>query len=82
VKVNLDDGYARSDEKSNSLLALDQALSKLETFSPVQRKVVEMRFYVGLSVEEIAAALEISPRTVKRHWATARLWLYSQMSSE
>ena len=61
------------------VLALNTALSDLAELDPRQAEVVEMRFFAGLTVEEIAEVLEISPATVKREWATAKLWLRRQM---
>jgi RNA polymerase sigma factor (TIGR02999 family) len=61
------------------VLALHDALSKLATLDPRQSEIVEMRFFAGLTVEEIAEVLEIAPATVKRDWATAKMWLKRQM---
>ena len=62
-------------------LALDAALKKLEALDPDQGKVVELRFFGGLTVEETAAVLGISPATVKREWALAKGWLYRELTS-
>jgi len=61
------------------VLALHDALSKLAELDPRQSEIVEMRFFAGLTVEEIAEVLEIAPATVKRDWATAKMWLKRQM---
>ena len=61
------------------ILQLDQALRAMERLDPRQIQVVELRFFGGLSVEETAEALEVSPATVKREWSTARAWLLRQM---
>jgi RNA polymerase sigma factor (TIGR02999 family) len=61
------------------LLALNTALSELAKLDPRQAEIVEMRYFAGLKVEEIAEVLEISPATVKREWATAKMWLRHQM---
>ena len=61
------------------VVALDQALERLAIVDPQQSRVVELRFFAGLSVEETAEALAISPATVKRDWATAKLWLYNEL---
>lgn len=66
---------------SVDVLALDQALERLAALDPQQAQIVELRFFAGLSVEETAEALEISPRTVKRDWATAKAWLYAELQS-
>jgi RNA polymerase sigma-70 factor (ECF subfamily) len=62
------------------LLALDAALSALERIAPEPARVVELRYFGGLSVEETAAFLGVSPATIKRHWAFARAWLCRQLS--
>jgi RNA polymerase sigma factor (TIGR02999 family) len=64
------------------IVALDQALERLAAVDPQQSRVVELRFFAGLSVEETAEALGISPATVKRDWATAKVWLYSELAGE
>ena len=61
------------------VLALHDALSKLADLDPRQSEIVEMRFFAGLTVEEIAQVLDVSPATVKREWATAKMWLKRQM---
>ena len=61
-------------------VALDTALQKLEALDPDQGRIVEMRFFGGLTVEETAAALGISPATVKREWAVAKGWLYRELT--
>jgi RNA polymerase sigma factor (TIGR02999 family) len=58
------------------LIALDDAMNQLATLDPRQCKIVELRFFGGLSIQETAEAVEISPATAKREWATARLWLH------
>ena len=71
------DGF--SEGQSTTLLALDDALGRLEQVNPRQCKVVECRFFGGLTIEETAAALGTSPRTVKRDWAVAQAWLHREM---
>jgi RNA polymerase sigma factor (TIGR02999 family) len=61
------------------IVALDEALERLAALDPQQGRVVELRFFAGLSVKETAEALGISPATVKRDWATAKLWLYNEL---
>src|SRR5687768_14245133 len=63
------------------VLELDAALQKLAALDPQQAKIVELRYFGGLTVEEVAEALETSPATVKRHWAVARAWLHKELSS-
>lgn len=67
-------------ELSEELLAVDEALAKLETLDPQQARVVEMRYFGGMTVEETAEALSIAPRTVKRDWAMAKAWLRLEFS--
>jgi RNA polymerase sigma factor (TIGR02999 family) len=62
-------------------LALDRALEKLEQLDPEQARIVELRFFGGLSIDETAAALQVSPATVKRDWAVARGWLYAELTA-
>jgi RNA polymerase sigma-70 factor, ECF subfamily len=78
-RVELEEGSMVSSEPSNEVLALHEALTTLEGLDPRQAKVVELRYFGGFSVEEIGDLLEMSPRTVKRHWALARIWLLKQM---
>lgn len=78
-RVELEEGIAISAERSKELLALNDALTALETINPRQARVVELRYFAGLSVEEIAGALDMSPRSVKRDWALARLWLFKEI---
>ena len=63
------------------ILALDEALEKLAVFDPQQAKVIELRYFTGLSIPETAEALGISPATVKREWVVARAWLKRELSS-
>lgn len=69
-----------SDEPSETLTDLDEALSRLEKLDPRLSEVVECRFFGGLTIEDTAAALGISPATVKREWALARAWLFRELS--
>jgi RNA polymerase sigma factor (TIGR02999 family) len=78
-RIVLDDGVALTTMRKTDLLALDDALNELARLDPLQSRIVEMRFFGGLSIEETAEALKISPATVKREWATARLWLHHEM---
>jgi RNA polymerase sigma factor (TIGR02999 family) len=68
-------------EQSEILLALDDAMRRLEGIDPRQSEVVECRFFGGLTIEETATAIGISPRTVKRDWALAQAWLHREMTS-
>ena len=64
------------------LVALDDALHELAKLNPQQSRIVELRFFGGLSLEETSRAMNLSPTTVKKHWAMARLWLHHQMKAE
>ena len=75
----LDEAVAQVQSQSIDLLALDEALEKLEKVDPQQSKIVELRFFGGLSIEDAANVLGISPATVKRDWAAARAWLYREV---
>ena len=75
VRVTFDEGLAHSPETSLDLIALDDALKQLDTAAPRQAKVVELRFFGGLEIDETAHALGISPATVKRDWTFARAFL-------
>jgi RNA polymerase sigma factor (TIGR02999 family) len=77
----LPDPAAASDELADTLVSLDEALNLLERVDPRQAKVVECRFFGGLTVEETAAAIGVSPRTVKRDWAVAQAWLHREMTA-
>jgi RNA polymerase sigma-70 factor, ECF subfamily len=80
VRVTLDEAVDFYDRNDISLAAVDEALSELEKLDKRQAQIVELRFFGGLTVEEIAELLRISPATVKREWATAKLWLQHQLS--
>ena len=69
-------------QRADELLALDEALGRLEALNERQSRVVECRFFGGLTIDETAAALDVSPATVKRDWTLAQTWLYQQMKSE
>lgn len=75
VQVTLDRIVATAKQSNIDVLAIDEALTKLAAIDRQQSQIVELRFFSGLSVEETAAALGVSPRTVKRDWSVARAWL-------
>lgn len=77
--IALPDQAGFTESQSRTLVALDNALTGLEQMQPRQSKVVECRFFGGLTIEETAMALDISPRTVKRDWAMAQAWLHREM---
>ncbi|HZI47667.1 MAG TPA: sigma-70 family RNA polymerase sigma factor [Pyrinomonadaceae bacterium] len=78
-KIPLDDVAIISTDRAQHLLALDDALQRLEQIDPQQSKIVELRYFGGLTIEETAEATNLSPATVKREWAMARAWLYHEL---
>ena len=78
-RVTLDEALVAGGERSIDLVALDEALERLAAFDPEQARLVELRFFGGLTVEETAEAMNISPATVKRHWAVACAWLAREL---
>lgn len=80
VKVSFDEAVAVPQvERDAELLALDESLEALSAIDPRQGRIVELRFFVGLSVREIAEVESLSPTTVKREWRTAKLWLLDRL---
>jgi RNA polymerase sigma factor (TIGR02999 family) len=73
--LSLDEEFVFSEERNEELVALDEALTELEQVEPRMSRVVELRFFVGLTVEETAEVLKVSPFTVHRDWRFARAWL-------
>jgi RNA polymerase sigma factor (TIGR02999 family) len=85
-KISLDESVI-ADATPNTaggvdVLALDSALGKLAALDPQQAKIVELRYFGGMTVEEVAESLDISPATVKRHWAVARAWLHQELTGD
>ena len=80
VRLPLDEALDFFVERDVNISAVDEALEELELVDSRQAQIVELRFFGGLTVDEIAAALKISRATVKRDWATAKLWLRSRLS--
>ena len=78
-RVELQDDLAISTEKLEEVLSLDEALRTLERLQPRQSKVVELRYFAGLSTEQIALLLGVSERSVKRDWSLARIWLFREL---
>jgi RNA polymerase sigma-70 factor, ECF subfamily len=77
--LSLDEGQVAVDDFAGELLDLDLALEQLAELNPRHARVVECRFFAGMSVEETAQALDVSPRTVKYDWALARAWLFDAL---
>ena len=71
-----------AEQDPTDLIALDEALQKLEKIDPRKGKVVTLRYFAGLTVEETAAAMDLSPATIKNEWAFARAWLHREMSGD
>ena len=80
-KVTLDAGIAAPETRGVDIQALDEALSSLGKLDPRQEKIIELRFFAGLSIEDASEVLQLSPATVKREWATARAWLYRELTA-
>jgi len=79
LKVPLDEAFVMTYQRSEELLAVDEALTRLAAHDAQQSRIVELRFFGGLSVEETAEVLTISTATVKRDWNVARAWLYREL---
>ena len=82
TRISFDKAMVLAPQREAEVIALDEALKRLTQFAPRKCQVVELRFFGGLSIEETAAALEISTDTVKREWRTAKLWLLHELSGE
>ena len=79
VQISVDEGMLASRDSLVDVLAIDEALAQLEIFDSRQAKVLELHFFGGLSIEEIARELKVSPRTIVRDWTMARAWLRRQL---
>ena len=80
-QVTLDDAMIRTEGRSIDVLALDQALDRLAVIDERQARIVELRFFGGLSVEETGEVVGLSPATIKREWSMAKAWLHSELKS-
>jgi RNA polymerase sigma factor (TIGR02999 family) len=83
AQIDLTDAAMQLESPSTDgtdLIALDEALSRLEKFDPRKAKVVSLRYFAGLSIEETAAAMDLSPATIKNEWAFARAWLHRELA--
>jgi RNA polymerase sigma factor (TIGR02999 family) len=81
IALTLDEIEVPVEQRADELVALDAALEKLEAADPELARLVEQRFFAGLSVEEIAELRDVSDRTVKRHWRLARAFLFDEMAA-
>ena len=79
-RVSLNDSLVHATAEDAMLPALDEALDRLEQLDPEQAKIIELRYFAGLGIEEAADALAMSPATLKRRWALARAWLFRELS--
>jgi RNA polymerase sigma factor (TIGR02999 family) len=84
VQITLDERLLATDQADRAvdLVALDRALTRLAALDAQQARIVELRFFGGLSIDETAEALSISPATVKRHWTLARAWLLRELEGD
>src|SRR5262249_44041746 len=81
ARLTLDPQMALPHARAIDLVALDDALNRLASLDPQQSRLIELRFFGGLSIDETSVVLGISPATVKREWATARAWLQRDMKN-
>jgi len=82
IRVTLDETALVTEERAEELLALDEALEKLAEFDRRRCEIVEMRYFGGLTIEEIAEVLKVHPNTVMRDWKAAKAWLYAELTTE
>jgi RNA polymerase sigma factor (TIGR02999 family) len=80
VRLDIQEIDLASPDADDQLLAVDEALDKLAAQDPVEAELVKLRYFVGLTVEEAASLLDISPRTARNYWAHARTWLYHEIT--
>lgn len=79
-KLSLDEALVVSQERAADVVALDEALRALALIDPKQSRIVELRFFGGLTIEETAEVLDLSAATIKREWSTAKAWLYHELA--
>ena len=78
--ITLDEAMVVSQQRAADVVALDEALKELAKIDPQQSRIVELRFFGGLTIEETAEVLGLSPATIKREWSTAKAWLYHELA--
>ncbi|OLE54525.1 MAG: RNA polymerase subunit sigma-70 [Acidobacteria bacterium 13_1_20CM_3_53_8] len=81
-KISLDQVTLMSPERAKELIALDEALEALARIDPRKSRIVELRYFGGMTIEEVAEVLKIAPVTVQREWRAAKAWLYKAVTSE
>lgn len=79
-RVSLNESLIRGVEDDAMLPALDEALTRLEQIDPEQARIIELRYFMGMGIDEASAAMKMSPATLKRRWAMARAWLFRELS--
>jgi RNA polymerase sigma factor (TIGR02999 family) len=79
--ISLPEDLMAASGRDPNLLALDDALTRLETLDPEKSRMVELRFFSGLSIEETAEVMKVSPRTIDRQWQTAKAWLHREIGA-
>lgn len=82
VHLPIEDAMDQAERSDRTLLAVDAALTRFAEFDPERSRIVEMRYFGGLDLEEIANLMQVSRTTVKRHWSVARMWLHRELEAE
>jgi RNA polymerase sigma factor (TIGR02999 family) len=80
-RVELDEEFSVGPDKLEEVIAIDEALERLAQIDPRQSRIVELRFFAGLKVEEAAEVMGVSPKTIKREWRSAKAWLHREMDA-
>ena len=80
-KVEIDDELLITNDKLENVIAMDELLERLAQIDPRQSRIVELRFFAGLSVQETAEVIGVSPKTVKSDWRSARAWLHRELDA-
>jgi RNA polymerase sigma factor (TIGR02999 family) len=80
--ISLDEAMVVSQDRAAEVVALDDVLKELANIDPQQSRIVELRFFGGLTIEETAVVLGLSPATIKREWSTAKAWLYHELAKK
>lgn len=80
-RVEIDEALCIVPDKLEDVIAIDEALERLDRIDPRQSRIVELRFFAGLNVEETAEVMGVSPKTIKREWRSAKAWLHREMAA-